>query len=74
MTIAVRPLMSTTAQRDELIAHIDERHRDTARIVFMAASKVGGENTSVEMQRLLDIPDFERVIAITRSRLDTARL
>jgi predicted RNA-binding protein YlqC (UPF0109 family) len=82
MPIAIRLLMSTAAERDELIAHIDEGHDRTVRVVLVASPKLEGKYASVETQCPFDITDlqsdmvqadqgFASAIVIQPSRLDT---
>ena len=51
---AVRLLRAALHQRNELVAHVDERHPSPA------ASQLELEESSVELERLVDVADLER--------------
>jgi hypothetical protein len=53
MAVAVRRLRSPLRERDELVAHVDERHPATT------PAKPEVEDAAVERERLLDVTDLE---------------
>jgi hypothetical protein len=63
MPSGVRGLRPSLGERDELVAHVDERHPADS------AAQLNLEQPAVEGQRLVDRPDLERdVVHADRAR------
>jgi hypothetical protein len=59
MALLVRPLAAPPAQRQELVAHLDERHGETAVIVAMATPKREREDRAIEIKRCSHVADLK---------------
>jgi len=49
MPVAIRLLMPAAAKRDQLIADIDERHENAARLVLVRPSEIETKNAAVKV-------------------------
>ena len=54
MAIVVAALRARCAQREELVAHVDERH-----VAPGAAAQLEGEDPPVPLERLVDVVDLQ---------------